>query len=69
MRTAAIGDQRHAGVAVFMIVPVLIMFGAAAVLFLETPIMMGLIAIALGVAVWMVGMIVTRQGLISEFYG
>ena len=70
MRTGpAIGDRIQTGVAAFMIVPVLIMFGAAAVLFLETPIVMALTAIALGAAVWMVGTAVTRQGLISEFYG
>ena len=46
----------------------LIMFGAAIVLFLETPVMMALTAIALGVAVWMVGKAVTRQGFISGRY-
>ena len=69
MRTGPpIGDSRYAGVAAFAILPFLIMFGAAAVLFLETPVMMALTAIALGVAVWMVGTAVTRQGFISGRY-
>ena len=56
MRTGPpIGDSRYSGVAAFAILSFLIMFGAAAVLFLKTP-------------VWMVGTAVTRQGFISGRY-
>ena len=62
MRTGMTGDDRwRAGVAMFMIAPLLVIFGAVVVMVLATPVIVALTAIAFGVAVLMVGTTVTRQ--------
>ena len=55
------GDQRQAGIAMFMIAPVLVIFGAVVVVVLATPVAMALTAMAFGGAVLVVGAALTRQ--------